>query len=513
MLRCLRRLLAVGLCTLLLVGGFQVAADASGVPRVSNLSVAGQDWCTAKMRLKWKAVSGATYQVRWGSSKARMRAAKPVPVRSNRIAAGPLSMGGTSYFQVRAVRGGRVGSWSAVRAGHFTSHWPALPRLSGHGVPGAAQFTWGCTQYASRYRVRWAAAPYGKWPATTNYVSGWLPGTARSSTYRVVARPQPGDHMLGVAYANPVWGRLEAGNPNGGVRLSTGWTPVFPAPPSPGTGDPLRVGTYNVMLSPTGTRADAIAANIKGHGLTVVALQEANATSVDAVLLALGSGWAAAPIGDIASQQILYRTSSFRLATDPGIPASGTFAVPNHRTGGTLVTPWVRLAAVASSNPLKSRPVYVVSAHFQENATSTALQKKHDSGNDAAAVMGGIDAVNENGDPVIVAGDLRYLREPFGDAPGYVEAQPTFVRSGYYDAMAAVRKTNYQYTTFNATNGSPTARQTVAQSGVAPRSDYILLKGFRSCNAYVNVANWSANGLVPSDHNLVYADVTVPFAQ
>jgi hypothetical protein len=111
--------------------------------------------------------------------------------------------------------------------------------------------------------------------------------------------------------------------------------------------------------------------------------------------------------------------------------------------------------------------------------------------------------------PVVLAGDLFNQREPFGDTPGYVEAQPTLVRSGYYDAMAAQQKTNIAYATYNGAGG---ARQAPADSGVSSRTDYLMLSGFRGSKAYVNVANWSLNGLVPSDHNLVYADLTVPFA-
>jgi hypothetical protein len=39
-----------------------------------------------------------------------------------------------------------------------------------------------------------------------------------------------------------------------------------------------------------------------------------------------------------------------------------------------------------------------------------------------------------------------------------------------------------------------------------------MLKGFRGSNAYTTVANWTWGGITPSDHNLVYADVTVPYA-
>ncbi|HWJ10294.1 MAG TPA: hypothetical protein VNS46_13020, partial [Nocardioides sp.] len=47
-------------------------AEAAAVPRVSGLTAAGQDWAHARLRLRWTAVSGATYQVRWATSTTRL---------------------------------------------------------------------------------------------------------------------------------------------------------------------------------------------------------------------------------------------------------------------------------------------------------------------------------------------------------------------------------------------------------------------------------------------------------
>jgi hypothetical protein len=503
LLRFLRRLGVTGMLLLLVLVGLQATADASDVARVSGVAVRSQNWCGSSLRVGWRAVPGATYQVRWASAKARLRTATPVATRRHATSIGPLA-GGTTFFQVRAVRHGRAGAWSGVRSGRFTSHWPAEPRMTGNGVPGGVQFTWGCTQYASRYRVAWAAAPFGSWPTTPNYVSGWLPQYARSSTFAVPATPQPGDHMLGVAYANPVYGRLEAGNPSGGVRRATNWVPVFPTPPDPGTGDAVRLGTYNVLGAPTGgPRVQAIAANISSHGLGIVALQEATTTTAQALVSTLGGGWAYVPYTG-TTEQIIYRSSWY------GVAAKGTFSMPHPASSTPITVPWARLTATGGSS--RSQPVYVVSAHILENPSASTMTMKHDAGVDAQALMAGIGAVNVTGAPVVIAGDLQYLREPYGDVANYVEAPPTLVRGGYYDAMAAVSKININYPTYNSGNGTTAPPQAPAKSGVSPRCDYIMLKGFRSSNAYVNVANWSLNGLTPSDHNLVYADLTVPFS-
>jgi hypothetical protein len=400
-----------------------------------------------------------------------------------------------------------VGAATKARAGCSKARAAtrlARPRLSATGVPGGVQFSWACTRGATRYRVAWSAAPFGKWPGTRSYFSPWLGKTARSSTFAVPSVPQSGDHMLGVQYANPVFGQLDVRNARKRVRHSTGWVPVFPAPPDPGTGDALRIGTYNVMTAPAGVRASAIAANISSHGLGIVALQEAATTTAQAIVAALGPDWAYVPYAN-SPEQILYRKTVYRVL------GSGIFNVFDAKTPGTpLVTPWARFGLVNGS--AANRPVLVVSSHVTEDAGKSVMDRKADAGREARDMIAGINAANTAGDPVVLGADLHYLREPFSDVPGFVEAPPTLVREGgYYDAMAAISKVNIAYPTFNGGNGTSAPAQQPLQSGVAARADYLMLKGFRGSAAYVNVANWSWNGVTPSDHNLVYADVVVPF--
>src|SRR3954464_14637481 len=106
MLRWVRRLLATGLCTLLLCGGLQAAAHA-GVARVSGLHIGAQNRCAGTLRVKWHGVRGATYQVRWASSKPGLAAARPIASHRHAASVGPVPVSGTSYIQVRAVRHGK----------------------------------------------------------------------------------------------------------------------------------------------------------------------------------------------------------------------------------------------------------------------------------------------------------------------------------------------------------------------------------------------------------------------
>src|SRR5206468_3503110 len=136
--------------------------------------------------------------------------------------------------------------------------------------------------------------------------------------------------------------------------------------------------------------------------------------------------------------------------------ASGGFDVPNPKPGANdLPTPWARLDQIHPSDSARSQSIMVVSIHLAENSAASALSQKASTGAAAQVAIRAINAINTDGIPVIAAGDLRYKREPFCDEPTcHVEAPPTFVRNGYYDAMAAVTKVGYQYTTVNAHTGT-----------------------------------------------------------
>ena len=506
MFRRLTRLFVTVLCTVLLLSVCTTTAEArrgNKSNKVFGISRAGQDWYNSRLLVKWRAVRGASYQMRVAYHPSKLGYATLIKSgTSGGTYTGKLDRAKTWYVQVRSVKSGRIGPWSAARGLTFTNSWPGVPVLSRASLPGAVQFKWGYTPYASRYRVRWSAAWYGQWPSAATYVNrttgGWVGQTARQSTYVVPSRPAPGDNYLAVDYANPVFGQVEASNGyRAGASQRSKWVAVFPTPAAPAAGDLVRMGTYNVKLFPTGARAAQIASNISSHGVTVVALQEANTATADSLLGYLGSAWSKAPSGTGTGQQILFRDDKFKLLS------SGKFNVPNPKAPSSpLATPYARLGHV---NPVQgSQNFHVVSVHFSEDARKSKLLQNRDTGLAANAAMNAINGFSAS-EPVIVAGDIRYGREPYGDPSGYVAAHPTFVRAGYYDAMAAVSKTNTAYSVVNAG-----AHQVPHPSGLGPRSDHILSKGIRGSLSYVNVANWSSGGSIPSDHNLVYADLRIP---
>jgi exonuclease III len=476
--------------------------------KVSGVTAAAEDNYNARLTARWKAVAGATYQVRWAASTKGLVHAKRISLSTARSTSPVLYRCAPSYVQVRAVKGGVVGPWSKPKAMRFHNIYPGHPTIRGTGLPNAVRLTWPYDSNATRYRVRWNAAPFGKFAGGDSVIGGWTNQYARSTVLHLSSTPRAGDKMMGVAYANPVYVQIDANHVCfKGIPHST-YVPVFPQAPDPGPGDNLRLGTYNTELFPNNTtapgRINGLVKNVEDHNLTVVALQEANAATASSMESKLDARWKVAPSQPSSSQQILYDGNVFRVV------ASGSFDVPSYNTSAssdTLVTPWVRLRQIHPSQA-GSQDLFVVSLHLSQNAAKSQMATKHDANVAANVALRGISAANTDDVPVVVAGDFRYLREPFNDVAGYVEGPPTFVRAGYYDALAAVVKNNEQYTTVNQHQN-----QVPSKAGVASRSDYIMLKGFHGSRAYTNVANWKYNGVFVTDHNLVYADITIPYQE
>lgn len=499
------RVLIPVLMTALLGLGLAIDPATAAPARVAGLSKSTEDFYTAKLIARWKPVPGATYQVRWATSVAALGRATVRPVQAATASASGLNRCATHYLQVRAIKRGVVGRWSAPKALKFKNKYPKPAVLSGTGLENAVRFTWTYAANASRYRLRWNAAEWGKFEGGDSVVGGgWLNQHARSATVKLPATPAAGDKFMGVAYANPVFGQIDSNNPCRRGTPHSKYVPVFPKAPVPGPGDHLRMGSYNTELFPNNAanpvRTTGLARNISEHRLTVVALQEANAATAASLDAKLPTRWRVAPSQRNAGQQILYDGDVFRARS------SGVFAVPNPKPGAKpLPTPWVVLQQLRPTRA-SSQDLFVVSIHYAENSSKPALEKKRDAHISAISTLKSIEAANVADLPVIVAGDFRYLREPFVDRPGYVEGPPTFVRAGYFDAMAAVKKSGFQYATVNQHK-----IQKPSPSGVHSRADYLLLKGFEGSRNYVNVANWRYNGTFVSDHNLIYADLTIPY--
>jgi hypothetical protein len=379
------------------------------------------------------------------------------------------------------------------------------PASSMIGMTNAVRVAWHTTPGATRYRVKWAFAPWDKWPATTRY-SAWLPGTARNSTLKLSTSPATDRTMTATPYGNPVWSRVQAAN---GTRVGpwSAWRVSWPGIPAPAAGDRVRMGTYNVMLagqSSWSTRAAGIARNIANNGLTMVALQETMSTDGTDVASRLSSlthhTWKVAPTGD-SEGRILYDYTRYRVSASGLLNSyspSGQ-SIHSYRTGRAIPTPWARFTAIGSY-----RSFVVVSIHFApSNVSGPNRTANSQTGASARAVLAAMGRLLHSGEPAVIAGDFAGGYQVWGDRN---PAQPTLVRSGWYDAMAAQHKANVAYSTVN---GRRAQRPAVTTGG---RADGIFLKGIRGTTYYKNVANFYLPGtrVPPSDHNLVFTDFSVP---
>jgi len=503
------------------VGLVASSADAAAVPRVKGVTSAGQKWYQSKLKVRWKPVRGARYQVRWAYKQAALPRARAVTTSATSMYSPTLNdRCRIWYVQVRAVKSGRVGRWSPPKRVRFVNRTPRASVYSTHvqTATNQAQIRWKYTSFAAKYRVRWSAAPYEKWLGFDNF-TGWSSQAARAATISLPASPRAGDRFLHPAYGNPIYAQVHNSNGCSRATPKSSYFPVFPKPLHPGnasTGYPLAVGSYNVELFPTGatTKMTNLASNIASKDLDVVLLQEATGTTANSLVAALGrqrqSDWAAVTVGQSkgVNQQILYRKSEF---TERESGSLGRADDANPAT--PLPTPWARLAPVGQPSSAKS--ILVVSVHLERSSSSSAITQKLATHQAASVLVGGIAAKNTAGLPVVAGGDFQGNFGAFCDESSRPacagEGQPTFVRAGFWDTRGAVTKRGIRYGTVNKHLAKPPA----AHAGVGGRADFILVKGFPGVSHYENVVKTygDASKTYQSDHNLIFAKLFVPFSR
>jgi endonuclease/exonuclease/phosphatase family metal-dependent hydrolase len=383
---------------------------------------------------------------------------------------------------------------------------PARAVTGAAGVANGVRISWRPAPRATRYRVKWAFAPWDKWPSTTRY-SAWLPASARSNGIAVSTDPAHDRTMTAVQYGNPVFARVQTGN---GSRLGP-WSPyraIWPKLPQPKSGDAVRLGTYNVMLAGRtnwARRMPRIAQNIAARNLNMVALQETmntNASGIASRLTALTHHtWKVATTVRVSEGRILYDATRFSVRTQGllnNYSPSGQ-SIHSYRTGKAIPTPYARFRAVGSS-----RTFTVVSVHFGPSNPSTQSRTSNkQTGATARAVLAALGRLTSSSEPAVIAGDFAAGYGVWGDQN---PPQPTLVRAGWWDAMASQSRLGVRYST---TNGRRVQRPNALAAG---RADGIFLRGIHGTSRYVNVYNFFMPGsrVPPSDHNLVYGYFQVP---
>ncbi|MCW2761022.1 MAG: hypothetical protein JWR85_1223 [Marmoricola sp.] len=116
MLHRLLKVFITGLCAVVILGLCTTTAEARRVSRVSGVSRAGQDWAHAKLRIRWRAVAGATkYQMRVGVTPRQMRKARKIRTRTPYgTYTRSLNRSRVYYVQVRALKRRSKGAWSTA---------------------------------------------------------------------------------------------------------------------------------------------------------------------------------------------------------------------------------------------------------------------------------------------------------------------------------------------------------------------------------------------------------------
>ncbi len=343
--------------------------------------------------------------------------------------------------------------------------------------------------------------------APCHAVLPWLPASARYRTQALPTNPAQDPRMSAVPFGNAVFARVQAAN---GKRLGawSAWKVAWPGVPRPAAGDPVRLGTYNVMLAGRenwAARMPRIAQNIAARGLGIVALQETLSTDgtgvADRLTQLTGHTWRVAPTGQTEGR-ILYDTQRFALTGSGKLNdySPSNQRVVSYRTGVEIPLPWARLRALGSYETF-----VVVSIHFAPSDTGSVptARSNQQTGASARAVVAALNKLAGTSEPAVITGDFAGGYARWGDPN---PAQPTLVRLGWYDAMASMTRLGLKYSTVNQL-----APQR-ATTAVAGRADGIFLRGIRGTTRYMNVANYYMPGThrPPSDHNLVWSDFQVP---
>lgn len=537
-----RRTALALICALTLIGLVVPAstARATAVPKVSGLAAAGSYLSSAKLGVKWKRITGASYQVRWAASTGALSKAKVYPTTKTSAISPVLSNVCLKWYaQVRAKKGGKFGAWSTPKALVFSGLAgisAATPITTGQTSLTSAQVRWVKKPGAAGYRVHYSPAGYGNWPGYFPYT----PLSPATSSGLSIPLPAvgPGDRFMGPEYGNPLFAQLETKRCNGTYPKAP-FVPVFPKAADPGssaTGDALGFGSYNVELFPSGatTKMANLADNIVNAQLDVVTLQEANKqTAIDLVAamnsletsLTLAADWnysAVANIGGVA-QQILFRTGKYAEvgSGNIGLASDGTPGVESNAAKTPIPTPWSQLSPV-DPDPIH-QDIIVVGVHLEDrqrfDTDATIAQRKADAHDAALYLLTGIAGINPGNLPVLAAGDFKG-NFGGGGAPGdgycdesstptcQPEGQPTFIRGGFIDAQGAVTKVGIQYGTVN----KHVLNQPAAASGFGGRADFIVAKGFTGVAKYENVRKsyGDASLTQQSDHNLIYARLFIP---
>ncbi len=351
--------------------------------------------------------------------------------------------------------------------------------------------------------------------------------------------------------ANYLYYRFFAVNVDGSKTYTTAYSKLQAVMPSglpagaSGKGTDMRVATFNVRTVKATKdkrnwlkRVDDVAADILSTRAGVVLLQEISPGRAD------GKGGSTAKVGRQTTTLVdhlkkqggksydyrMVRTTSYLKSGLPRGTQGGRILYDNKRykllsscpekTGKKTYNASCsfKLPILSSDGEKKRRrggyallqnrstgqKFWAVSAHFDErHSTSKTTGPKYDAlrGAQARSLLALINKVNTAGYPVIFGADINTWQS---DKSGY-SGHDAMIAGGFADTLAAATRINPEYTTSNgfATTLKPNS------SGFGSHLDVVMVKGGKGgADRWVNLMQ-NPDPDRPSDHNLVYADITI----
>lgn len=155
-------------------------------------------------------------------------------------------------------------------------------------------------------------------------------------------------------------------------------------------------------------------------------------------------------------------------------------------------------------NRSSGQKFWAIAAHLDErHSSSKTTGPRYDRlrGDQARSIVALMNKLNTKNYPVILGADINTWQS---DKSGY-SGHEALIAGGFYDTLAAETRINPEFTTSNGfkTTLTPNA------NGVGSHLDVVMVKGGKGgADRWVNMMqNPDANR--PSDHNLVYADITI----
>ncbi len=429
-----------------------------------------------------------------------------------------------TYYWTRVckMKGNHKGAWSTpVRVATRSAMPDRLTSVKGVAgpAPGETTIKWATRgSHTDLYRITTALTPFGssRTPAVGRHSMTFT--VQGGSRRRVTLTPeQTAQAGAGLGTGRHLFFRIKAVR-KGPADSQTRRYPYLMHTTIAGhastmSGTRLRYAAYNLHVQasdlpghPWKARQYLVAKNIARQHPAVVGVEELmpgmwnsndGGIGLQAALRQTGVGnykltrettyWAGAP----QDTRILYDATQVQLtsACDPTVP-SCYISLPDPSQKAQIAA-YARFRDIASGQEF-----YFVSAHLKagNDATTDALR-----GRQAEAMAAGVDRLNTQNLPVVVAGDFNSSQTSRGvDAP-----HTAMLNAGWYNTSAAAIQKNLRFNSMN--NYSP--RERPSPYGFGSMIDTIMTLNMPGADRFVQVltgAPW------PSDHNMVLADVRLP---